>query len=57
MFEEDGVAALANYSLVTIEKWYTPCGSQMPSQSGPDCAVEDKCVGVFSRARQRSAAP
>jgi hypothetical protein len=44
MFSAGGVAALANYSMVTIEKWYTPCGAQMPNQSGPDCAVEDKCV-------------
>jgi hypothetical protein len=47
MFDEYGVATLANYSMVTIEKWYTPCGAQMPNQSGPDCAVEDKMFDTF----------
>ena len=39
--------ALSNYSMVTIEKWYTPCGAQHPAQSGPSCAVEDKMFEVF----------
>jgi hypothetical protein len=47
MFDAAGVAALSNYSMVTLEKWYTPCGSQMPHQSGPDCAVEDKMYTTF----------
>lgn len=47
MFGPEGVTALANYSMVTIEKWYTPCGAQMPNQSGPDCAVEDKMFQTF----------
>lgn len=47
MFDSAGVAALANYSMVTVEKWYTPCGSQMPNQTGPSCAVEDKMFETF----------
>lgn len=47
MFTADDVSALSNYSLVTIEKWYTPCGAQRPSQSGPACDVEDKMFSTF----------
>jgi hypothetical protein len=46
-FSAEDVQALANYSMVTIEKWYTPCGSAHPAQSGPSCAVEDKMFSVF----------
>jgi hypothetical protein len=42
-----GVSALAQYNMVTIEKWYTPCGAQQPVQSGPACAVEDKMFDTF----------
>jgi hypothetical protein len=38
---------LSNYSLVTIEKWYTPCAAQHPSQSPPSCDVEDKMFETF----------
>ena len=47
MFDAAGIVALANYSMVTIEKWYTPCGAQQPNQSGPACAVEDKMFETF----------
>ena len=50
-FTPDALAALANYSLVTIEKWYTPCGGQGPSQAGPSCAVEDKMFAAFRALR------
>lgn len=47
VFDSAGVATLADYQMVTIEKWYTPCGAQMPDQSGPACAVEDKMYSTF----------
>lgn len=45
------VARLAKYQMITTEKWYTPCGSKGPVQSGPDCAVETKIEGLFRRTR------
>lgn len=48
LFSADGINALSNYSMVAIEKWYTPCGAQHPAQSGPSCAVEDKMFEVFT---------
>jgi hypothetical protein len=47
LFTPAAVQALANYSMVTIEKWYTPCGAQAPSQAGPSCAVEDLMFTTF----------
>lgn len=42
------VARLAKYQMYTAEKWYTPCGSAGPKQSGPSCGIEsvteDLCV-------------
>lgn len=35
--------------MVTIEKWYTPCASQGPTQGPPSCAVEEKIEHVLSR--------
>ena len=37
--------------MVTIEKWYTPCGSKGPTQSGPSCPVETKVERPMSRIR------
>jgi len=48
-FTDADFLALSNYSMVTIEKWYTPCGSQGPNQSGPSCDVEDKMFQAFLR--------
>ena len=45
------VARLAKYQMVTIEKWYTPCGSKGPTQSGPSCAVEAKMETLFKKTR------
>ena len=33
------------------EKWYTPCGSQGPTQAGPECAIEAKTEHLFQRIR------
>jgi len=49
MFNDGAIAALANFSIVTLEKWYTPCGAQGPAQSGPSCDVEDKMFDTFRR--------
>lgn len=51
VFNDDEVARLAKYQMVTIEKWYTPCASAGPTQSGPDCAVEKKIEHLISRIR------
>lgn len=37
--------------MVTIEKWYTPCASQGPSQGPPSCAVERKIEHALSRVK------
>ena len=51
VFSSKEVARLAKYQMVTIEKWYTPCGSKGPTQSGPSCAVETKIERLMSRIR------
>jgi hypothetical protein len=50
-FHDTEVARLAKYQMATIEKWYTPCGSAGPTQSGPSCGVEGKIEGLFKRIR------
>jgi hypothetical protein len=40
---------LSKYQMVTIEKWYGPCGSKGPIQSGPSCAEETKIESVLRR--------
>jgi hypothetical protein len=40
--------------MVTLEKWYTPCGSQGPTQAGPECDVEAAMFKTFSQLRQLS---
>lgn len=49
LYTPDAEAQLARYSMVTLEKWYTPCGAQGPTQAGPECDVEDKMFGTFRR--------
>jgi len=49
LYDAAAVAQLSRYNMVTIEKWYTPCGAQHPSQSGPDCDVEDKMYATFAQ--------
>lgn len=34
---------------VTIEKWYTACGSKHPIQNGPWCDVESKFYEAFGK--------
>ena len=53
-FNDTEVAHLAKFQMATIEKWYTPCGSAGPTQSGPDCAVEEKIEHLFSRIRNHT---
>ena len=38
-------------AMVTLEKWYTPCGSQGPTQAGPECDVESKMFTTFKQLR------
>ena len=35
------------YQMITLEKWYTPCGAQGPHQAGPQCHVEAKMATTF----------
>jgi len=50
MYNAETVEVLAkHYSLVAIEKWYTPCGAQGPIQSGPECDVESKFATTFGQ--------
>ena len=49
VFADDEVARLAKYQVMAVEKWYTPCGAQGPTQSGPDCAVETKVKKLLLR--------
>ena len=50
VFNEQTVRTLAyNYSMVTIEKWYTKCGSLHPIQAGPQCDVEKAMYATFNK--------
>ena len=40
--------------MITVEKWYSPCGSKGPRQSGPACAVEHKIEALVARVRELS---
>ena len=41
MYNAETVEVLGkHYQMVTIEKWYTECGSKHPIQNGPWCNVE-----------------
>jgi hypothetical protein len=42
---------LAKYQMLTLEKWYTPCASQGPTQSGPECDVEKKMLDLYARTK------
>ena len=48
LYNQETVKTLAKYQMVTIEKWYTPCGSQHPIQAGPECNVEKAMYGTFN---------
>ena len=50
VFNDATVQTLAyNYSMVTIEKWYTKCGSLHPMQDGPACDVEKAMYATFNQ--------
>lgn len=53
-FSADAIALLSTYSMVTLEKWYTPCASNHPAQGGPSCDVEDKMFDVFRALKARA---
>ena len=55
LYDAAAIAQLSRYQMVTLEKWYTPCGSQHPGQSGPDCAVEDKMFATFAQLKAAAA--
>ena len=40
---------LSKYQMVTIEKWYTACGSLHPIQAGPECNVERAMYITFGQ--------
>ena len=50
-YNESEIARLAKYQMFTPEKWYTPCGSQGPTQAGPECAIESKTEALFRQIR------
>ena len=47
-FNDAEVQRLAKYQILTLEKWYTPCASQGPTQGGPACDVEDKTLQLYN---------
>jgi len=48
LYTENEVQELAKrYQMITLEKWYTPCGAQGPHQAGPQCHVEAKMATTF----------
>eukprot|EP00036_Acanthoecidae_sp_10tr_P014772 CAMPEP_0206291816 /NCGR_PEP_ID=MMETSP0106_2-20121207/3311_1 /ASSEMBLY_ACC=CAM_ASM_000206 /TAXON_ID=81532 /ORGANISM="Acanthoeca-like sp., Strain 10tr" /LENGTH=841 /DNA_ID=CAMNT_0053722381 /DNA_START=158 /DNA_END=2683 /DNA_ORIENTATION=- len=46
-FTELEVRRLAKYQMLTPEKWYTPCASKGPQQSGPSCDIENRTLELF----------
>ena len=48
-FTTEEIKHLAKYDMYTAEKWYTPCGSQGPTQSGPSCAMESKTEALYKQ--------
>ena len=50
-FSDKEIARLAKFQVLAIEKWYTACGSKGPTQSGPECAVEEQMVALFKQTK------
>ena len=49
VFNAAAIATLAkHYLMVTVEKWYTACGSKHPIQNGPWCNVEKAMYSTFN---------
>ena len=38
--------------MYTAEKWYTPCASAGPTQSGPSCAIENLTEGLYAQIKE-----
>lgn len=38
--------------MYTAEKWYTPCGSAGPTQSGPSCAIESITEDLYAQIKR-----
>lgn len=50
MYNKETVDVLGkHYQMVTIEKWYTACGSKHPIQNGPWCNVEEAMYTTFNQ--------
>jgi hypothetical protein len=52
IYTDEAVAQLAKHQMVTIEKWYTQCASQSPTQGPPSCYVEHKIEHVLGRIKK-----
>ena len=52
VYSDAAVSQLALHHMVTIEKWYTPCGSQGPTQGPPSCYVEHKIEDVLGQIKK-----
>jgi hypothetical protein len=48
-FNSSEIEFLAGFHLVTLEKWYTPCGAQGPVQAPPSCDEEARAETTFAR--------
>lgn len=44
---EEAKELATRYQMIALEKWYTPCGAQGPTQAGPECDVEAKMASTF----------
>jgi len=51
IYNDDAIRLLAQHQMVTIEKWYTPCASQGPTQGPPSCAVEARIEAALARVK------
>ena len=50
-FNGSEVRRLAKYQVLCLEKWYTPCASAGPAQSGPSCDVEKATLALFAQTK------
>jgi hypothetical protein len=48
-FTDEQIKLLSRNQMVTIEKWYTKCASQGPTQGPPSCYVEEKIEHALGR--------
>eukprot|EP00935_MAST-01C_sp_MAST-1C-sp1_P000698 g698.t1 len=53
-YNSEAIEILSQYSMVTIEKWYTACGSLHPIQAGPDCDVEKPMYAAFNAIKAKN---